>query len=404
VAIARASGDEEDYASTIVAQDPRSPFDTRELLERVDGWVTPRAKIRGFSEVLLTQLLQHGALRESVDVASRFLAYSEEVGSLLGQLEAVGGRAAARERLGEFDAAVADARRADELLARLTFGDPSANPPALSRETRVRHWQAVDWPAFGRFYRDSALDPSGSPSQDGLFEAALAAYSFARSGMVADARQLLGWVLPAILASEPTRLKHNGAVAFAGGAVWELGEAVEAAALRSAALAVIASGVGDCWWTSNELTVARMSSLLGDLAEAEEWFARARVSLEATGQRPLRGVVDYDEARHRLRYRLPGAVPLLAAARRRFDELDMPEWREGVDRLTRERDVDHPDGLTTREVEVLRLLAEGLTNAEIAARFVISVHTVERHLANAYRKIGARNRAGATAYMMRAGL
>ena len=219
-----------------------------------------------------------------------------------------------------------------------------------------------------------------------------------------DARQLLGWVLPAILASEPTRLKHNGAVAFAGGAVWELGESVEAAALRSAALAVIAAGVGDCWWTSNELTVARMSSLLGELPEAEEWFARARVSLEATGQRPLRGVVDYDEARHRLRYRLPGAVPLLAAARRRFDELDMPEWREGVDRLIRERDVDHPDGLTTREVEVLRLLAEGLTNAEIAARFVLSVHTVERHLANAYRKIGARNRAEATAYMMRAGL
>ena len=109
VAIARASGDEEDYASTIVAQDPRSRFDTRELLERVDGWVTPRAKIRGLSEVLVTLLLQHGALREAVDVASRFQAYSEEVGSLLGQLEAVSGRAAALERLGEFDAAVADA-------------------------------------------------------------------------------------------------------------------------------------------------------------------------------------------------------------------------------------------------------------------------------------------------------
>ena len=60
-----------------------------------------------------------------------------------------------------------------------------------------------------------------------------------------------------------------------------------------------------------------------------------------------------------------------------------------------------PDGLTDREAEVLRLLTFGHTNLEIAARLVLSVHTVERHLANAYRKIGVRNRADASAYMAR---
>lgn len=60
-----------------------------------------------------------------------------------------------------------------------------------------------------------------------------------------------------------------------------------------------------------------------------------------------------------------------------------------------------PEALTGREAEVLGLVAAGRTNAEIAAELVLSIHTVARHLQNAYRKIGARNRADATAYMLR---
>ena len=61
-------------------------------------------------------------------------------------------------------------------------------------------------------------------------------------------------------------------------------------------------------------------------------------------------------------------------------------------------------GLTPRELEVLQLIAGGETNAEIAHRLGLSVHTVERHAANLYRKIGARGRADATAYAVRRGL
>jgi pimeloyl-ACP methyl ester carboxylesterase/DNA-binding CsgD family transcriptional regulator len=61
-------------------------------------------------------------------------------------------------------------------------------------------------------------------------------------------------------------------------------------------------------------------------------------------------------------------------------------------------------GLTPRELEVLRLVAGGETNAEIAHRLGLSVHTVERHAANLYRKIGARGRADATAYAVRRGI
>jgi DNA-binding CsgD family transcriptional regulator len=65
--------------------------------------------------------------------------------------------------------------------------------------------------------------------------------------------------------------------------------------------------------------------------------------------------------------------------------------------------IHRPDGLTAREAEVLRLLTDGNTNHEIAAELVVSIHTVERHLQNAYRKIRVRNRADAAAYIVRSG-
>jgi pimeloyl-ACP methyl ester carboxylesterase/DNA-binding CsgD family transcriptional regulator len=63
-----------------------------------------------------------------------------------------------------------------------------------------------------------------------------------------------------------------------------------------------------------------------------------------------------------------------------------------------------PDGVTERELDVLRRVAAGDSNAEIARELGIAVHTVERHAANLYRKIGARGRADATAYALRRGI
>jgi DNA-binding NarL/FixJ family response regulator len=63
-----------------------------------------------------------------------------------------------------------------------------------------------------------------------------------------------------------------------------------------------------------------------------------------------------------------------------------------------------PAGLTQRELEVLRCLAAGDANQQIATSLGVSVHTVERHVANIYRKIDARGRADATAHALRHGL
>jgi DNA-binding NarL/FixJ family response regulator len=61
-------------------------------------------------------------------------------------------------------------------------------------------------------------------------------------------------------------------------------------------------------------------------------------------------------------------------------------------------------GLSHREVEVLRLIAAGKSNAQIADELVISQNTVIRHVSNIFGKIGAANRAEAASYATRNGI
>ena len=63
-----------------------------------------------------------------------------------------------------------------------------------------------------------------------------------------------------------------------------------------------------------------------------------------------------------------------------------------------------PDGLTHREVEILGLIAMGLTNPEIAQRLFLSNHTIKTHINRIFAKTGSRDRVAAIAYAQRRGI
>jgi len=65
---------------------------------------------------------------------------------------------------------------------------------------------------------------------------------------------------------------------------------------------------------------------------------------------------------------------------------------------------DNTHGLTTRELQVLRCLAGGKTNREIATELFISEHTVARHLQNIFTKISVATRTAAAAFAFEHGL
>ncbi|MFD8708731.1 response regulator transcription factor [Kitasatospora sp. NPDC059648] len=90
---------------------------------------------------------------------------------------------------------------------------------------------------------------------------------------------------------------------------------------------------------------------------------------------------------------VPPAAPAAPAA---------PAVRQAKDRGGRRK--VFPDGLTNREVDVLRLIAEGLSNPEIAGTLFIEEATVKTHINNVFAKIDARNRADAVRYVFRQGL
>jgi DNA-binding NarL/FixJ family response regulator len=90
----------------------------------------------------------------------------------------------------------------------------------------------------------------------------------------------------------------------------------------------------------------------------------------------------------------------LEAARAVFEELGAAPDLARLDRLSPKHD-EAPEGLTRRELQVLRLVAEGKTNRDVASELGISEKTVARHVSNMFVKLGLSSRAAATAYAYR---
>jgi DNA-binding CsgD family transcriptional regulator len=253
-----------------------------------------------------------------------------------------------------------------------------------------------DWQPLVKTYERFASDPSFAWPWLGPYAAAFAAIGRGRLGSPGEADDLLGLAIPPLQQLGMSHPTYSGTLFWAVQAAWELALVHRGAELNRLARSDVQDKL------PVELTRGRAAALVGDLERARRHFAHARRQPDAGQWPPLRAITDYDEALALFRAGEHGAEPWLAAAYAQFTELGMVWWIERVVELEKKIASSgvHPDGLTTREVEVLRLLASGSRNKEIAEQLSVSVHTVERHLANIYAKIRARNRAEATAYAL----
>jgi ATP/maltotriose-dependent transcriptional regulator MalT len=184
------------------------------------------------------------------------------------------------------------------------------------------------------------------------------------------------------------------------------GEA-EAAASHLVELRSIADAVG------TRPMRAALSLAEGLVAAAGGDHARARDSLEDAVELFAASGAAFELARARLELaralaalgRGDAAVREATLALGRLDEIgaaaEVARARELLGNLgappTARRAAPGQQPLTPRELEVIRLVAEGLTDGEIAARLVLSKHTVHRHLQNAYARLGCGSRASAVA-------
>jgi len=99
---------------------------------------------------------------------------------------------------------------------------------------------------------------------------------------------------------------------------------------------------------------------------------------------------------------LASVQPLLQAVARHADR--MARWRAQLSDADRAHTACRDAGLTPRELHVLRLMADGLTATSVARRLGCSPRTAEKHVANAYRKLGVNDRVSAVLEAQRHGL
>jgi DNA-binding CsgD family transcriptional regulator len=150
----------------------------------------------------------------------------------------------------------------------------------------------------------------------------------------------------------------------------------------------------------------------GAVALAEGDARAALVALRRAWQAWQELEAPYDAARVRVLVGLAcrglgdrdGQAMELDGARRVFEQLGATRDLAAVEALIKLPAAKTVGGLTAREVEVLRLVAAGKTNGQIAAALGISGHTVRRHLQNVFVRLGVPSRAAAAAFAVQHGL
>jgi DNA-binding CsgD family transcriptional regulator len=406
VATARTDGDEDDYARTLEPYEWRSADETRRILALTRGWSRPSAVIRALDAVVRDLLHRHDAPLEGIEVAERMLDVSRRAGSIPGQVEALVQLSFGHGVTGRLDHQETALDEARNLVSRL---GPThrlrwvVDQGGTGIQAFLRG--AGDWRRLANSTTAFIGSPKTGRTPLGFVFSSVAILAHAFGGDRAETSRLLRLVTPCLIDAPTTAYHKATTVDLCGWAIWELGASDLAAPYQELAQEMLDGGHHAPLMGAHALTVARLGSLIGDPNDYRDRFDEAREDLERAGKRALRAITDADEAKALVRWgsRDHGRIEvLLEQAISTFGELGMMGWEHRALRLR--ASLATWNGLTPREIGVLRLVAGARTNKEIAGELFISVATVERHVANIYRKIGARSRVEATSYALREGL
>jgi DNA-binding CsgD family transcriptional regulator len=184
--------------------------------------------------------------------------------------------------------------------------------------------------------------------------------------------------------------------------------------LPHAALNISQSGQVVCYGSAARY-LGLLAGTLGRWDVAEAHFEAALTMNRELGARPWVALTSHDYAAMLLRrgvgHDRRRARALLDEALALYDELGMHPWAAKARELLADRRLTgiaaaqtYPNGLTEREVEVLRLIAAGRASREIAAELLLSIRTVGRHITNIYGKIGAGSKAEAATFASNHGI
>jgi DNA-binding CsgD family transcriptional regulator len=293
-------------------------------------------------------------------------------------------RAGILQLRGEWQDALAEARLARERCEQAM--NRAATGEAFYQQGELHRLQG-DFDAAERAYRDAS--ECGREPQPGLALLRLAEGD--RDAAAGMSRRTLGEAVEpleraVLLPAHAEIMLAVNDLDEARRAADELGEI--AAAGQRAMLEAIAARVRG----AVELAEGDTRTAVGSLRHAARVWQELNAPYEVARVRVLIGLAcralgDEDSA-----------TMELGAARHVFEELAAAPALVHVDSLSGRRLARDTHGLSARELEVLRLVAAGKSNREIASALVVSEHTVARHLQNIFTKLDVSSRTAATAF------
>jgi hypothetical protein len=240
-------------------------------------------------------LFRHGATRDAVAVLERLLTLARQYGSIPGQAEALFQLAISQVLLGDRALGEDYLAQSQRLTGRLGAMHRLRFAPVAVESMRAYFFEG-DWSALAAATRQFGAAPLAGQGSVGLASAALGAMNHLRAGDEQTARRWLAALAQVHARIEPTDFMYSSTFDRACAVCWELEAREFAAQYRRLAHDLIRDSDSLGMVNAYELDLARMATLLGEHDEAAIFFARARVTLADAGHRPMRAIVDYDEA------------------------------------------------------------------------------------------------------------